>query len=77
MTAQQAILELLRRRGPGKSICPSEAARLMAPADWRPQMPAVHAAAATLAGEGRLLVTQRGETVAPAAARGPVRLRLP
>ncbi|MFW5634767.1 MAG: DUF3253 domain-containing protein, partial [Erythrobacter sp.] len=30
MTAEQAILALLEERGPGRTICPSEAARRLA-----------------------------------------------
>ncbi|MEL7317231.1 MAG: DUF3253 domain-containing protein [Pseudomonadota bacterium] len=46
LTPEQAILDLLVRRGPGKTICPSEAARLIAgpDGDWRSEMGAIHAA---------------------------------
>jgi Protein of unknown function (DUF3253) len=40
-------------------------------------MPALRAAAAALAGEGLIAVTQGGRPVDPRAARGPVRLTLP
>ena len=71
----RAIEELLdARRG---SICPSDAARRVAPDGWRPLMDAARAAAARLAGEGRVEVTQRGEVVDPATARGPIRIRRP
>ena len=72
-----AILELLAARRPGATICPSEAARAVAgEADFRPLMDDARAAAAGLVAEGRIEVTQRGEVVDPAAARGPIRLRL-
>jgi hypothetical protein len=70
------ILELLARRAPA-SICPSEVARAVAPADWRPLMPQVRAAAARLASAGRIRVTQGAHEVDAIAARGPIRLRLP
>jgi Protein of unknown function (DUF3253) len=70
-----AIIELLDHRGPGKSICPSDAARAVAGADFRPLMDAARAAAAELAVDGHIEVTQRGEVVDLAQARGPVRLR--
>lgn len=73
----EAIFALLTERGAGKTICPSEAARRVQPNDWRPLMEPVRNVAARLAGEGRLVVTQRGEPVDIAAARGPIRLRLP
>jgi hypothetical protein len=60
------ILELLERRGPGKTICPSDAARALAGKDFRPLMDMARAAAAEL--------TQRGEVVDIAQARGPIRL---
>jgi hypothetical protein len=49
------ILELLEHRGPGKTICPSDAAELVA--------------------SGEIEVSQRGEVVDMAQARGPIRLR--
>jgi hypothetical protein len=40
-------------------------------------MPSVRAAAAALADEGRIAVTQGGRKVDPRAARGPIRLAPP
>lgn len=71
-----AILALVAARGAGRSACPSEVARALSP-DWRALMPLVRAEAARLGAEGRIRVTQRGRTVDPAGARGPVRLALP
>jgi hypothetical protein len=71
-----AILELLAQRDPGKTICPSDAARAVAGDGFRPLMDAARAAAARLADEGRIVVTQRGEPVDPRNHRGPIRLRL-
>ena len=71
-----AILELLQRRDPGKTICPSDAARAVAGDRFRPLMQTTRKAAARLVDEGRIEVTQRGEPVDPRAARGPIRLRL-
>ncbi|MEM1303704.1 MAG: DUF3253 domain-containing protein [Planctomycetota bacterium] len=76
MTAEAAILSLLSRRGAGKTICPSEAARLLDWEDWRPLMPAVREAAQSLVTEGRIVATQRGEVVDLDTAAGPVRLGL-
>lgn len=70
------LLDLAHRRGPGKTFCPSEAARALS-ADWRPLMPAIRAAAARLQAQGRLQATQRGAPVDPATAPGPIRLGLP
>lgn len=68
------ILELLERRGPGKTICPSDAARALAGQDFRPLMDATRAAAAELVADGEIEVTQHGEIVDIAQVRGPIRL---
>jgi hypothetical protein len=69
------ILELLERRGPGKTICPSDAARALAGTAFRPLMGAARAAAAELVADGEIEVTQRGEVVGIAQAHGPIRRR--
>jgi hypothetical protein len=75
--AREAILRLLDERGPGKTICPSEAARALAgDADFRPYMEPVREAAAKLADAGEIEVTQKGRPVTIADARGPIRLGL-
>jgi hypothetical protein len=74
--ARQAILDLLDRRGEGKTICPSEAARALAGDDaFREHMDRVRDAAWALADEGAIAVTQHGEPVARDGVRGPIRLR--
>ncbi len=57
------------------TMCPSEVARALDPEDWRPLMDEVRAAAARLVATGDIEVTQGGEVVDPATARGPIRLR--
>ena len=75
---EAAILGLLARRDPGRTICPSDAARELAGSgDFRPLMDPVRDVARELVARGELEVTQRGEVVELAAARGPIRLRLP
>ena len=76
--AEEAILSLLHDRDPGKTICPSEAARVIAGEDdFRPHMAEVREAAGRLVARGRLEVTQGGSVVDLETARGPIRLRLP
>ena len=70
-----AIGDLLARRAPGRTICPSEAARALDPEGWRAHMDAVREVAFALADRGALDVTQRGEVVDGRTARGPIRLR--
>jgi hypothetical protein len=72
---EQAIDVLLDDRRPGATICPSEAARAVDGDGWRDLMPAARAAAGRLAAAGRVEVTQGGEVVDVATARGPVRIR--
>ena len=73
---REAILELLAARDPGKTICPSDAARAVAgDRDFRPLMDASRAAARGLVAEGRIDVTQKGQVVDLDTARGPIRLR--
>ena len=78
MTPEEAILSLLAQRGPGRTICPSEAARAVAGqhGDWRSLMDDVRAAAFVLADRGTVDVTRGGEIVDGRDARGPIRLRL-
>jgi hypothetical protein len=73
---EDAVRQLLRAGAAGATICPSEAARLVAPEDWRPLMEPARAAARRLAAAGEIDVTQGGRLVDAATARGPIRLRL-
>ena len=73
---RRAILDLLDRRRPGATICPSDVARDVGTAgSWRGLMEPTRSAAAALAEEGVVVVTQGGRTVDIASARGPVRIR--
>jgi hypothetical protein len=74
---ERAIDALLDARRPEATICPSEAARAVDPEGWRELMPAARAAAGRLAAAGTAEVTQGGEVVDVATARGPVRVRRP
>jgi len=74
---EQTIFELLQARDAGKTICPSDAARALAGDEFRPLMEPVRARARDMVARGALEVTQGGEVVDPATARGPIRLRLP
>lgn len=73
---EAAIRDLLCQRPAGATICPSEAARAVAPDDWRPLMEAARSAARRLASAGEIEVTQGGRVIEAADARGPIRLRL-
>lgn len=72
------IVELLEGRDPGKTICPSDAARALAGgAAFRPLMDPVRERARAMVDRGELEITQGGRVVDPGSARGPIRLRLP
>ncbi len=77
--AEDAIMSLLATRGE-KSICPTEAARVLAgnPADnsWRAKLSPVRLAAQRLAKAGRIEILHKGKPVSPENARGVLRLRL-
>ena len=70
-----AIEDLAARRGPDKSICPTEAARALAE-DWRPLLGPVRRVAAALARAGRIDILRHGKPIDPGAMRGVVRLRV-
>ena len=65
---------LLRHRAPDATICPSDAARVVASQDWRDTMDAARSVAGSLSADGILRITQRGKEVDLASATGPIRL---
>jgi hypothetical protein len=74
---EAALARLLEARAPEASVCPSEAARAVAPGGWRDLMGDARAAAARMVERGEAEVTQGGRVVDPEAARGPIRVRRP
>lgn len=74
-TLEATILDLLSQRADTSSICPSDAARAVGGDDWRDLMDDTRRVAARLVSEGRVQITQGGEVVDPAEARGPIRIR--
>ena len=73
---ERSILDLLERRARTSTICPSDAARAVDAEGWRDLMEAARAAARRLVERGTVQVTQGGEVVDPATARGAIRIRL-
>jgi uncharacterized protein DUF3253 len=72
---EDEILSQLERRAPA-TICPSDVARAVGPADgWRDLMDPVRAAAQRLVEAGQVEITQCGQVVDLATARGPIRIR--
>jgi hypothetical protein len=87
---EAAILQLLAERNADgdrtKTICPSEAAKLVAGdprnkdhaarRDWEPLMEPARAAARRLVTQGRIVITQHNRPVDPVTTKGPIHLRL-
>jgi hypothetical protein len=75
-----ALCELLEARGNGKTICPSEAAKVVGGTEsegaWRNLMEPARMAARRLVASGDVEMTQQGRVVDPSTARGPIRIRL-
>jgi len=71
-----SIEELLTER-PGKSICPSEAARRVDPDNWRELMGPCRSAACRLWHRGRLSILKRGKPIHPDYCKGAIRLAKP
>ncbi|WP_420409240.1 DUF3253 domain-containing protein [Hoeflea sp.] len=78
---RRAIVETLLNRDPGKSICPSEAARNLAGPDekqWRLLMKPIRQVAVDMAKAGEIRILRKGKDVAdPDDFRGVYRLALP
>lgn len=70
-----ATMRALTRKRADSSICPSDVARAVGGEEWRDRMPDVRRVAADLASREVVVVTQKGERVSIADARGPVRIR--
>ncbi len=73
---ERTILDLLDQRAPSATICPSDAARAVGTDDtWRDLMQPARDAAGRLVAAGEVEITQGGEAVDLATARGPIRIR--
>ena len=75
-------LQLLAERGPSKTICPSEVARVMAelddrPDQWRRWTEVARTVAIQMAKDRKIRIFQRSEEVDPLCLKGPIRLRQP
>lgn len=74
--ARAVTLDLLARRAPGATLCPSEVARAIATAadrvDWRGEMAGVHGAVDGMLAEGLVRLSWKG--AAKAVREGPYRI---
>lgn len=77
---EAAILDLLARQEPGRTLSPMDVARALGgdhPDGWGPLMQPLRRAAVKLMKEGRLVITRKGRPVDPDDFRGVYRLVLP
>lgn len=72
----ETILNMATERGADKSICPSDVARALFPADWRKHMDEIRAEAIKLEQAGRVLITQKGKPIDTGIIKGPVRIKI-
>ena len=69
------LMQLLKKRGAGKTICPSEILSEDLKED-KAVMEQVRQAARRLVAKGEIEITQKGQVVDPSTAKGPIRLKL-
>ncbi len=72
---REELLRQVEARGTGKSICPSDVARALAP-EWQSLMGRVRVVAIALSVERRIDILRKGRPVTPEVVRGVIRLRL-
>lgn len=74
---EDAIFQLLAQRGPGKSIDPADAAKLVDPEGWRRMLSHVRTVSIGLARLQKLVILRHNKPANPNAFKGVYRLRLP
>lgn len=72
---EATIRALLAQRAATSTICPSDAARAVGGDTWRTLMDDAREAARRLVAAGEVEITQGGDVVDLATARGPIRIR--
>lgn len=70
------ILQVATHRGPEKSTCPSEIARMLFPDNWRKHMKNVVDVAIDLHNQGKVVITQKGLSVDVNHLKGPIRIKI-
>ncbi|MBW8683132.1 DUF3253 domain-containing protein [Chitinophaga rhizophila] len=70
------IIATVTQRGPDKSTCPSEIARMLFPDNWRNYMQQVRDVAIELQKKGLVIITQKGAPVDINDFKGPIRIKL-
>lgn len=75
-TVEEAILDLINLRGPGKTICPTEAAKAVSIKNWRKLLSEVRVSAVRLAVAEKASIYRRGKPVDPLNFKGVYRIGL-
>jgi hypothetical protein len=70
-------MDLLGKAPAGKSIDPSDVAKLLQPERWQRILPQVRSNAVGLARQGKLVITRHGKPADPDSFKGVYRLKLP
>ena len=82
-TLEQTIVDLCNAQGPGKTICPTDAAKTIASERgeddlaWRRWLQQVRSTAVGMSRKGDLIIYRKGKPVDPDTFRGVYRLGLP
>jgi hypothetical protein len=74
---EETIFALLADQPPGKSIDPSQVARLIEPERWQRALGQVRATAVGLARQGKVVILRHNKPADPESFKGVYRLRLP
>ena len=70
-----AMRALLRSRDPGRSICPSDVARIVGGSTWRALLPMVRDHAVAMSERGEIEILRRGQVVTENPTKGVLRYR--
>jgi hypothetical protein len=73
---EAALMTLLRSRHPGRSICPSDIARIVGGKAWRTLLPLVRDRAVKFSEQGQLEILRGGRVVKTKLTEGVLRYRL-
>jgi hypothetical protein len=77
---EDTLLRLIAEAGPGKTISPADAARILGgvhPDQWGPLMQPVRRIAVQLAEQGRIVILRKGKPADPQDFKGVYRLAAP
>lgn len=77
LTPEDAILAAIDARGAGKTICPTDAAKVLDPENWRGRLHQIRAAGVHLARTGVISIYRKGKPVSPDGFKGVYRLGRP